>query len=106
MSIDAAAQLYVTENEGKDSHFLGLSSEEADVTNWRLVPFTAARVHDTDAVKYLTAGTDSVYVMAHPQYYSNGKFYAYNDTTAIITYALQNIQILLTHCKISRTTNG
>ena len=92
LSIDAAAQLYVTENEGKDSHFLGLSSEEADVTNWRLVPFTAARVHDTDAVKYLTAGTDSVYVMAHPQYYSNGKFYAYNDTTAIITYALQNIQ--------------
>ncbi len=92
LSIDASAQLYVTENEGKDSHFLGLSSEEADVTNWRLVPFTAARVHDTDAVRYLTAGTDSVYVMAHPQYYSNGKFYAYNDTTAIITYALQNIQ--------------
>ena len=92
LSIDAAAQLYVTENEGKDSHFLGLTADETEVTNWRLVPFTAARVHDTDAVKYLTAGTDSVYVMAHPQYYSNGKFYAYNDTTAIITYALQNIQ--------------
>ena len=92
LSIDAAAQLYVTENEGKDSHFLGLTDEVAYVTNWRLVPFTAARVHDKDAVKYLTQGTDSVYIMAHPQYYSGGKFYAYNDTTAIITYALQNIQ--------------
>ncbi len=92
LSVDAAAQLYVTENEGKDSHFLGLTADETEVTNWRLVPFTAARVHDKDAVKYLTQGTDSVYIMAHPQYYSGGKFYAYNDTTAIITYALQNIQ--------------
>ena len=92
LSIDAAAQLYVTENEGKDSHFLGLTDDVLDVTNWRLVPFTAARQHDKDAVKYLTQGTDSVYIMAHPQYYSGGKFYAYNDTTAIITYALQNIQ--------------
>ena len=92
LSIDAAAQLYVTENEGKDSHFLGLTADETEVTNWRLVPFTAARVHDVDAVKYLTAGTDSVYTMSHPQYHSGGKFYEYNDTTAIITYALQNIQ--------------
>ena len=92
LSVDAVSQLYVTENEAKDSHFLGLSSDELDATNWRLVPFTAARVHDTDAVKYLTAGTDSVYVMAHPQKYNgNGTFSAYNDTTAIITYALQNI---------------
>ena len=92
LSVDAAAQLYVTENEGKDSHFLGLTAEETEVTNWRLVPFTAARVYDKDAVKYLTAGTDSVYIMAHPQYFAGGKVYAYNDTTAIVTYALQNIQ--------------
>ena len=92
LSVDAAAQLYVTENEGKDSHFLGLTADETEVTNWRLVPFTAARQHDKDAAKYLTQGTDSVYIMAHPQYYSGGKFYAYNDTTAIVTYALQNIQ--------------
>ena len=92
LSIDAAAQLYVTENEGKDSHFLGLTAEQTEVTNWRLVPMTVARVHDTDSKKYLTLGTDSVYTMTHPQYYSGGKFYAYNDTTAIIAYALQNIQ--------------
>ena len=91
LSIDAAAQLYVTENEGKGSHFLGLTANEADVTNWRLVPFTAARVPDVDAAKYLTQGTDSVYIMAHPQYFSGGKVYAYNDTTAIVAYALQNI---------------
>ena len=90
LSIDAASQLFVVENEGKDSHFLGLSTDEA--TDWRLVPFTAERVHDVDAAKYLTAGTDSVYVMAHPQYYKSSKFYAYDDTTAIVTYALQNIQ--------------
>ena len=92
LSIDAAAQLYVTENEGKDSHFLGLTDDALEVTNWRLVPFTAARVHDVDAAKYLTAGTDSVYTMSQPQYYDGGKFYIYTDTTATITYALQNIQ--------------
>ncbi len=92
LSVDAVSQLYVTENEAKDSHFLGLSSDELDATNWRLVPFTEARKQDSDAVRYLTAGTDSVYVMAHPQKYNgNGTFSAYNDTTAIITYALQNI---------------
>ncbi len=91
LSIDAAAQLYVTENEGKDSHFLGLSADETDVTNWRLVPFTAARAHDTDAARYLTAGTDSVYTISHPMGYVNGAFRTYNDTTAIVAYALQNI---------------
>ena len=92
LSIDAAAQLYVTENEGKDSHFLGLTDDALEVTNWRLVPFTATRVHDTDAVQYLTAGTDSVYTISHPMGYVNNKFVTYNDTTAIVTYALQNIQ--------------
>ncbi|OUO51437.1 hypothetical protein B5F77_10420 [Parabacteroides sp. An277] len=92
LSIDAAAQLYVTENEGKDSHFLGLSDDVLDVTNWRLVPFTAARVHDTDAVKYLTAGTDSVYTISHPMYWTGSEFKTYNDTTTIVAYALQNIQ--------------
>ena len=92
LSIDAAAQLYVTENEGKDSHFLGLTDDALEVTNWRLVPFTATRVHDTDAVQYLTAGTDSVYTISHPMYYTGSEFKTYNDTTAIITYALQNIQ--------------
>ena len=92
LSVSSVSQLYVTENEAKDSHFLGLSSDELDATNWRLVPFTEARKADDDAVRYLTAGTDSVYVMAHPQRYNgNGTFSAYNDTTAIITYALQNI---------------
>ena len=33
LSIDAASQLYVTENEGKDSHFLGLTADETEVTN-------------------------------------------------------------------------
>ena len=92
LSIDAAAQLYVTENEGKDSHFLGLTDDVTEVTNWRLVPFTAARVHDTDAVKYLTAGTDSVYTISHPMYWTGSEFKTYNDTTAIVAYALQNIQ--------------
>ena len=92
LSIDAASQLYVTENEGKDSHFLGLTADETEVTNWRLVPFTAARVHDTDAVKYLTAGTDSVYTISHPMYWTGSEFKTYNDTTAIVAYALQNIQ--------------
>ena len=92
LSIDAAAQLYVTENEGKDSHFLGLTDDATKVTNWRLVPFTAARVHDKDAVKYLTAGTDSVYTISHPMYHTASGFKTYTDTTAIVTYALQNIQ--------------
>ena len=92
LSIDAAAQLYVTENEGKDSHFLGLTDDATEVTNWRLVPFTAARVHDKDAVKYLTAGTDSVYTISHPMYHTASGFKTYTDTTAIVTYALQNIQ--------------
>ena len=92
LSIDAAAQLYVTENEGKDSHFLGLTDDVTEVTNWRLVPFTAARVHDVDAVKYLTAGTDSVYTISNPMYYTGSEFKTYTDTTAIVAYALQNIQ--------------
>ena len=91
LSIDAAAQLYVTENEAKGSHFVGLTANEGEVTNWRLVPFTAARVHHTDEVRYLTQGTDSVYTMAQPMAYTGGKFVTYNDTTAIVAYALQNI---------------
>ena len=91
LSIDAAAQLYVTENEAKGSHFLGLTANEGEVTNWRLVPFTAARVHHTDEVRYLTQGTDSVYTMSQPMAYTGGKFVTYNDTTAIVAYALQNI---------------
>ena len=92
LSIDASAQLYVTENEGKDSHFLGLTDEALDVTNWRLVPMTEARKHDVDGVKYLTQGTDSIYTISNPMGYVNGKFVTYKDTTAIIAYALQNIQ--------------
>ena len=92
LSIDAAAQLYVTENEAKGSHFLGLTADAESVTNWRLVPMTESRVYAKDGVKYLTQGTDSVYTMSHPHYFKGGKVYAYNDTTAIIAYALQNIE--------------
>ncbi len=92
LSVDAAAQLYVTENEAKGSHFLGLTADAETVTNWRLVPMTEARVYAKDGVKYLTQGTDSVYTMSHPHYFKGGKVYAYNDTTAIIAYALQNIE--------------
>ena len=91
LSIDAAAQLYVTENEAKGSHFVGLTANEGEVTNWRLVPFTAARVHHTDEVRYLTQGTDSVYTMAYPMHWTGSKFVTYSDTTAIVAYALQNI---------------
>ena len=92
LSIDASAQLYVTENEGKDSHFLGLTDDALEVTNWRLVPFTTTRQHDVDDVKYLTAGTDSVYTISNPMGYVNNEFVTYEDTTAIVAYALQNIQ--------------
>ena len=92
LSIDASTQLYVTENEGKDSHFLGLTDDALKVTNWRLVPMTEARKHDVDGVKYLTQGTDSVYTISNPMGYVNGKFVTYKDTTAIIAYALQNIE--------------
>ena len=91
LSIDAAAQLYVTENEAKGSHFLGLTADAEAVTNWRLVPMTEARQHDKDAVKYLTAGTDSVYTMSHPMYWTGSEYKTYSDTTAIVAYALQNI---------------
>ncbi len=91
LSIDADAQLYVTENEAKGSHFLGLTANEANVTNWRLVPMTEARVHHTDEVRYLTQGTDSVYTMAYPMHWTGSKFVTYSDTTAIVAYALQNI---------------
>ena len=91
LSIDAAAQLYVTENEAKGNHFLGLTADAEAVTNWRLVPMTEARQHDKDAVKYLTAGTDSVYTMSHPMYWTGSEYKTYSDTTAIVAYALQNI---------------
>ena len=81
---------YVGENHTAKSHFLGLSHDADAAVNWRIVPLTAARAYNAD--KELTQASDSVYVFNHPQYYkaSDKKFYQYNDTLAIIGYALQN----------------
>ncbi|MCD8270836.1 MAG: DUF6383 domain-containing protein [Parabacteroides sp.] len=81
---------YVGENHTAKSHFLGLSHNADAAVNWRIVPLTAARAYDAN--KDLTQASDSVYVFNHPQYYkaSDKKFYQYNDTLAIIGYALQN----------------
>ena len=80
---------YVTENHSKDSHFLGLDEEVSTSVNWRIVPLTNARTFDSDGV--LAAGTDSVYIFNAPQKYTGGKYYAHQDTLAVISYALQNI---------------
>ena len=44
---------------------------------------------------YFKYATDSVYIVNHPQYYKNGKYYASNDTVAW----------LLTLCRIQLMVN-
>ena len=78
---------YVTENHA-GRHLLGLSKDVEDATNWKLVRMDRARQMDKDG--YFKYATDSVYVVNHPQYYKNGKYYASNDTVAMVAYALQN----------------
>lgn len=78
---------YVTENHA-GRHLLGISKDQEDAATWRLVRMDRARQLDKDGyAKYIT---DSVYVINHPHFYTNGKYYAYNDTVAIVSYALQN----------------
>lgn len=78
---------YVTENHA-GRHLLGISKDQEDAATWRLVRMDRARQLDKDGyAKYIT---DSVYVINHPHFYSNGKYYAYNDTLAMVSYALQN----------------
>ena len=86
----AEEDYYVGENHTAKSHFLGISHDESAAVNWRIVPLTAARTADKDGL--LTQASDSVYVINHPQYYNadKKKYFAYSDTIAIISYALQN----------------
>ena len=78
---------YVTENHA-GRHLLGLSKDVENATNWKLVRMDRARQMDKDG--YFKYATDSVYIVNHPQYYKNGKYYASNDTVAMVAYALQN----------------
>ena len=80
---------FVSENHS-GQHLLGLTEDEANAVNWRLVPMTAARTYDKDG--YLKTATDSVYVMNVSQYYNASKdcYYEVKDTLAMVAYALQN----------------
>ena len=86
----AEEDYYVGENHTAKSHFLGLSHDEEAAVNWRIVPLTAEREYDKDGI--LKTVSDSIYVVRHPQYYNADKktYFAYSDTIAIISYALQN----------------
>ena len=87
MNSTSDVDYYVSENHA-GKHLLGISTKESDAVNWRLVRFDRKAIKDVDG--YVKYATDSIYTIHHPQYYSNGKYYAYNDTLAIVTYALQN----------------
>ena len=88
MNSTSNVDYYVSENHA-GKHLLGISTNEADAVNWRLVRFDREAIKDVDG--YDKYATDSIYVVNHPQYLaSDGKYYAYNDTLAIVTYALQN----------------
>ena len=88
MNSTSNVDYYVSENHA-GKHLLGISTNEADAVNWRLVRFDRAAIKDVDG--YDKYATDSIYVVNHPQYLAaDGKYYAYNDTLAIVTYALQN----------------
>jgi hypothetical protein len=83
---------YVSENHAGANvqHLLGITHDEANAVNWRLVPMTAARTIDKDG--YLKTSTDSVYVMNVSQSYNASKdcYYEVKDTLAMVAYALQN----------------
>ena len=88
MNSTSNVDYYVSENHA-GKHLLGISTKEADAVNWRLVRFDREAIKDVDG--YDKYATDSIYVVNHPQYLAaDGKYYAYNDTLAIVTYALQN----------------
>ena len=88
MNSTSNVDYYVSENHA-GKHLLGISTNEADAVNWRLVRFDREAIKDVDG--YDKYATDSIYVVNHPQYLAaDGKYYTYNDTLAIVTYALQN----------------
>ena len=79
---------YVTENHS-GKHLLGLDKDEDAAATWKLVPLTNAR--EFNSFGDIKTATDSIYIMNKVGYYNvKGQYKEYEDTLAIISYALQN----------------
>ena len=90
MNSTSDVDYYVSENHG-GSHLLGITTNKDKAVTWRVVRMDRKAQMDVDG--YVKYATDSVYIVHHPQkYMSDGKYYADNDTLALVTYALQNTE--------------
>ena len=79
---------YVTENHS-GKHLLGLTKELEGAATWKLVPLTEKATYGSFGT--LKTPTDSIYQITKVGYYdAKGRYQTYNDTLAIISYALQN----------------
>ncbi|WP_304250294.1 DUF6383 domain-containing protein [Parabacteroides gordonii] len=90
MNSTSDVDYYVSENH-KGNHLLGITTDKSKAVTWRVVRMDRKAQMDVDG--YVKYATDSVYIVHHPQkYMSDGKYYADNDTLALVTYALQNTE--------------
>ena len=90
MNSTSDVDYYVSENHG-GSHLLGITTNKDKAVTWRVVRMDRKAQMDVDG--YVKYATDSIYIIHHPQkYMSDKKFYADNDTLALVTYALQNTE--------------
>ena len=90
MNSTSDVDYYVSENH-MGNHLLGITTDKSKAVTWRVVRMDRKAQMDVDG--YVKYATDSVYIVHHPQkYMSDGKYYADNDTLALVTYALQNTE--------------
>lgn len=90
MNSTSDVDYYVSENHG-GNHLLGITTSKDKAVTWRVVRMDRKAQMDVDG--YVKYATDSIYIIHHPQkYMSDKKFYADNDTLALVTYALQNTE--------------
>ena len=90
MNSTSDVDYYVSENH-MGNHLLGITTDKSKAVTWRVVRMDRKAQIDVDG--YVKYATDSVYIVHHPQkYMSDGKYYADNDTLALVTYALQNTE--------------
>ena len=90
MNSTSDVDYYVSENHG-GNHLLGITTNKEKAVTWKVVRMDRKAQMDVDG--YVKYATDSIYIVHHPQkYMSDKKFYADNDTLALVTYALQNTE--------------
>ena len=89
MNSTSNVDYYVSENHG-GSHLLGITTDKDKAVTWRVVRMDRKAQIDVDG--YVKYATDSIYIVHHPQKYTGNKYYAENDTLALVTYALQNTE--------------